>query len=241
MRTLRFLLLSLAVVVLTTGCATMKDTTKMKADIDKAAAPDFGPFMQHLVLANHNLAIADGIYSNMTEDKGTFGHKERFQEAGEHYAALAADERMEAEAALQRILDKRLLHLERLHVPKAVGMSTFTLYFGLGSSSLRAASNKSIREAADLLKQYPLSQVAIIGYTDTLSSDSYNKRLAQRRAMAAYSALKALGVPRRALDTAGLEIVAHGEVGDPDNTANQENRRVEIRIQPHSNLLYQGE
>lgn len=209
----------------------------MKADIDDAAAPDFGPFMTNLVKADYHLGAATGIYTNMTEQPNVYGNKRRFQAAGEEHAKLAVEYRTKASDALQAILDERLAHLDNLHVAEEVQASTFSLHFASGSSAITSTGQKALRDAVALLKEYPHSQVGVVAYTDTVSSEAYNKGLAGRRAQSVYNALIAMGAPRKALDTSGITTTAVGEADGPDNTASKENRRVDVIIQPHSRPL----
>lgn len=218
------------------GCATT-DTTTMERDIEKAAAPHFGPFMTHLVKADYHLQSAEGIHNNMTSEPEVYGNKPRFQKAGEKHAKLALEHRQKASDALQRILDERLLHLESMHVTKDVTLTVTNVYFATGSSSLNSKAHGAIKEVAALLKKYPMSSVGIVGFTDTVSSQPYNKGLAKRRADAVFNALVGMGAPRKVFETAGVTIEAVGEAEGPDNTADQENRRVEIRVQPHARPL----
>jgi outer membrane protein OmpA-like peptidoglycan-associated protein len=72
--------------------------------------------------------------------------------------------------------------------------------------------------------------VEIQGYTDTQGSAASNKALAARRAAAVDSAMKKMGVPI----ASAISVVGVGEQpGAPDNTKDQENRRVDILVEPH--------
>ena len=212
-----------------TGCTTMQDTSKMEEDIATAGAPQFGTFMTHLVKADHHLEAARGIQENMTGEPNTYGNKPRFNKAGEEHAALSIEHREKAEVALMAIFG----HLIDMHVPASVGKTTVEVFFNLGSSSLSSAESAKLKEIVEIAKMYPGSSIGVVGYADTIASESFNKALAQRRVNTVVSSLKSMGATSHALVT----TLAYGQIGDPDETDIPENRKVVVRIQPHDRPL----
>jgi outer membrane protein OmpA-like peptidoglycan-associated protein len=88
-------------------------------------------------------------------------------------------------------------------------------------------------EVAGVLNQYPNTLVRVEGHTDNKGTDAYNMDLSNRRA----TAVKNLLVQRGIADSR-IEAVGYGEtlpVATNDTEAGrQRNRRVEIKIAPHT-------
>lgn len=87
----------------------------------------------------------------------------------------------------------------------------------------------NIQNLANSLKNFPETNVLIIGHTDDTGSDAYNSRLSERRAESVKNFATMQGIPSQRLNTQGK-----GE-GEPiaENTTEDgraKNRRVEIVI-----------
>jgi len=79
------------------------------------------------------------------------------------------------------------------------------------------------------LKDYPNTEILIVGHTDSEGTDAYNQALSTRRADAAASYLVTYGVASSRMHTAGrgeLEPVATNDT----EAGRQTNRRIEIAI-----------
>jgi outer membrane protein OmpA-like peptidoglycan-associated protein len=105
--------------------------------------------------------------------------------------------------------------------------------FDYNSAGLRRESRASLREMANVFEQYPNTTIAVLGFTDSTGSASYNERLSERRADSVASYVESLGVRSSRIDTIG-----YGE-SRPRATNNtpggrQLNRRVEIRIRANA-------
>lgn len=110
---------------------------------------------------------------------------------------------------------------------------SYLLYFDSNSSVLTAAAAALIPTIINDIKSRTTVDISIIGHTDTVGSDEYNLRLSMERAESVYQTLLSSGL------TAGLPkdsvgISSHGKedllVKTPDNTAEPENRRVEVIV-----------
>jgi peptidoglycan-associated lipoprotein len=105
-----------------------------------------------------------------------------------------------------------------------------SVYFATGSSRVTSEEAGKLGQIGNFLSQYPISHIQIDCYTDTKGSSGANKELARRRCAAVIDALKKQGVPLAA-------TVASDAIGEPkdapDNTDNQENRRVDVMVAPH--------
>ena len=114
--------------------------------------------------------------------------------------------------------------------------SDFT--FAVNSSTLRSGLYAELDRVAQVLAAYPQTTIFVAGHTDSTGSDEYNMKLSQQRADSVKNALVQRGVaPQR------ISAVGYGEgqpVGD-NNTefGRQQNRRVEVRINPTQQGQYQ--
>lgn len=118
---------------------------------------------------------------------------------------------------------------------KSVDVLTVTFksdyLFAVNSSSLLAGSYDELNRVANVLKQYPETNIQIAGHTDSSGSEDYNQRLSERRAESVKNALVGTGVNPSRLTTVG-----YGEskpiASNNTEAGRQQNRRVEIRIIP---------
>jgi len=79
----------------------------------------------------------------------------------------------------------------------------FNITFGKNSNVITSEFMPKIEELATFLKENPGYKVEIQGYTDNTGSESYNKKLSERRAKAVYEALINLGVSQDRLSYKG--------------------------------------
>jgi len=79
--------------------------------------------------------------------------------------------------------------------------SDFVVYFEWDRSNLNQAAMETIDAAVNRARQCNLSNVVVVGHTDTSGSPQYNEGLSQRRAAVVRDALVARGVPAGAIRT----------------------------------------
>jgi len=88
-----------------------------------------------------------------------------------------------------------------------------------------------IQRVADVLRQYPETNIQIAGHTDSQGSEVYNQQLSERRAQAVRDALVGMGV-----DPGRITVIGYGEsrpiASNDTASGRQHNRRVEVRIIP---------
>jgi outer membrane protein OmpA-like peptidoglycan-associated protein len=142
-----------------------------------------------------------------------------------------------AGAVIGRQMDKQAEELEQ-DLPNAtverVGEGiqvTFDsgILFDFDSDRLRPEARSNLSDLAASLKEYPNSDLLIVGHTDALGSDAYNQELSERRAAAATRYLLAQGVGSSRIESVGLgetEPVADNETDE----GRALNRRVEVAI-----------
>ena len=114
--------------------------------------------------------------------------------------------------------------------------SDFT--FAVNSSSIRAGLYTELDRVAQVLASYPQTTIFVAGHTDSTGSEEYNLQLSQRRADSVKNALIQRGVaPQR------ITAVGYGEGQPVGNNGTefgrQQNRRVEVRINPSQQAQYQ--
>jgi outer membrane protein OmpA-like peptidoglycan-associated protein len=114
---------------------------------------------------------------------------------------------------------------------------TFTLeniYYDLNKFFIKADAAQELDNVAVLLKKYPKMKIELRSFTDSRSSDSYNMKLSERRARAAFDYLV-----RKGINASRMEARGYGERQLVNDCANdtecteeehQQNRRTEFKI-----------
>ena len=106
---------------------------------------------------------------------------------------------------------------------------SFTVYFKPDSTNLTADSALKLEQVKKELLNLPAPEIVVIGHTDRVGAVLYNDELSLKRARAVRNILVSIGIPADKIEVAG-----RGEreslVATPDETAEPQNRRVEIKI-----------
>jgi outer membrane protein OmpA-like peptidoglycan-associated protein len=123
--------------------------------------------------------------------------------------------------------EERILKLERALRDQRRAV-VYDLFFDFNSEKVRAESEPTLREIAEVLRRNPDWALSIEGHTDNVASDQYNLELSSRRAAAVKAALGTrFGIAAARLTTAGF-----GESSPTDRNDTLEgrarNRRVEL-------------
>lgn len=103
------------------------------------------------------------------------------------------------------------------------------LLFGFDSSVLQSTSKDNLSQLATSLKQYPDSDIVIVGHTDSKGSQEYNLGLSNRRSAAAKTYLVSQGVSSSRIQAQGRgerEPIADNNL----ESGRDQNRRVEVAI-----------
>ena len=98
--------------------------------------------------------------------------------------------------------------------------------FDVNSATLKPGAYSEIDRVANILQQYPDTNIRVAGHTDQSGSETYNQQLSERRAMSVKNALIQRGVADSRITAIGF-----GE-SMPISSSAAMNRRVEIRITP---------
>jgi len=124
-------------------------------------------------------------------------------------------------------LQSQLRDLKATQTDRGMVITLGDLLFDSGGAHLRPAAAHGMDDLAGFLRQHPLRQVSIEGYTDSVGTAESNQLLSDRRARAVMTELTRLGVAGTQMRTE-----AFGEdkpVGDNETAVGrQQNRRVEI-------------
>jgi outer membrane protein OmpA-like peptidoglycan-associated protein len=103
--------------------------------------------------------------------------------------------------------------------------------FAVNSSALTSAGTTKVAEIAAVLREFPDSDVFILGYTSSDGGDAYNVELSQRRADAVRNTLIANQVAANRLTALGMG--ASNPIASNDTAEGRSaNRRVEIIVVP---------
>jgi len=106
---------------------------------------------------------------------------------------------------------------------------SFTLYFLEAQDELTVESKEAFETVLVEITKYPVSDIVVVGHTDTIGSDQMNDALARKRAESVKALLVARGIA-----SANIETVGRGKrellVKTADGVAEPHNRRVEIVV-----------
>ena len=103
------------------------------------------------------------------------------------------------------------------------------LLYDFDSDEVKPTARSNLQSLAQSLDKFSGSDLLILGHTDSVGTDEYNKQLSVRRADAAAEYLMGQGVDRSRIATGGLgeeEPVAPNETAE----GRGRNRRVEVAI-----------
>jgi outer membrane protein OmpA-like peptidoglycan-associated protein len=142
-----------------------------------------------------------------------------------------------AGAIIGRQMDKQAEELERsidgAHIERVGEGIAITfdsgLLFGFDSAQLQNDARDNLSKLATSLREYPESEILIVGHTDSIGNENYNMGLSERRAQSARNFLVNEGVPTDRVRIEGrgeLEPIATNET----DAGRSENRRVEVAI-----------
>ncbi|MCB0719107.1 MAG: OmpA family protein [Bacteroidetes bacterium] len=103
------------------------------------------------------------------------------------------------------------------------------ILFDFNSAAIRPESRESLMKLAESLREYPNTDLLVVGHTDASGSEEYNQRLSERRAQSAADILLSNGVETSRVLTEGRGELEPVETNDTE-MGRQANRRVEIAI-----------
>ena len=111
------------------------------------------------------------------------------------------------------------------------GRATLDVKFDFDKSVIKKGYYGDIDNLVSVMKQYPETNVALEGHTDSVGSDAYNKRLSQRRA----DVVKQYMVEKGGIEANRLNAIGYGEERPIASNATAEgraqNRRTEAVVE----------
>lgn len=103
------------------------------------------------------------------------------------------------------------------------------MFFATDKTNILSSSKPALQELYEFLSEHPEMRIRIIGHTDDVGKDDYNKRLSEGRADSVKKEMVKRGIAAERMETEG-----HGEndpiVPNDSDEHRQMNRRVEIEI-----------
>jgi outer membrane protein OmpA-like peptidoglycan-associated protein len=106
--------------------------------------------------------------------------------------------------------------------------------FDFDKAELRPEATEALGRVAEIIRQRSPRSVRIVGHTDALGSDEYNRQLSERRARSVEQWLAAQGgalPPMQAVGRGESDPVAPNTTNGADNPeGRQQNRRVEVLL-----------
>lgn len=103
------------------------------------------------------------------------------------------------------------------------------ILFGFDSAQLSGQARENLNNLAESLRNYPGTELLVVGHTDAVGEEAYNQELSEERAGAAAEFLIAEGISPERITTIGkgeTEPVASNDT----EFGQQQNRRVEMAI-----------
>ena len=114
------------------------------------------------------------------------------------------------------------------------------ILFPFDSDRLKQKSRSSIQKVADVLEEYPETEVLIQGHTDDIGSEDYNLELSKERAQAVYDYATSLDIDEDRLIVEGVGESVPIASNDTEE-GRRKNRRVEVIIYPSEELKQKAE
>jgi OOP family OmpA-OmpF porin len=128
--------------------------------------------------------------------------------------------------------DQKMVVVKADEMARTIGstgrVALYGIFFEFDKADLKAESNPTLVEIAQLLKSDPKLAILIVGHTDNQGAYDYNIELSRRRAEAVTKALVANhGADAKRLRGAGVGMLAPAASNDAEE-GRAKNRRVEI-------------
>jgi len=138
----------------------------------------------------------------------------------------------------RQLADERASHqveVERLKNQSLKITMNSEVSFDFDSAELKPAFRPTLDKVSGILERYQRSHINVVGYTDSVGSNSYNRSLSLRRAQAV-----AYYVERHGVQSSRIRTEGRGESGPRASNATeagrQLNRRVELLIIPDRDI-----
>ncbi|MRJ07419.1 OmpA family protein [Ornithobacterium rhinotracheale] len=206
---LRILPLLVIVGLMLSSCEAVQNTNKSQrgAAIGAAAGAGLGA-----LIGKKNRALGAIIGGVVGGSAGAIIGKKMDKQAQEIGQALPGAEVKRSEEGIQVILDENS-----------------EVRFAYNKASLTPEAKQNLAKVIKVFKEYPDTNIMVIGYTDNVGSQSYNQPLSQKRAQSVADFLTMNGIAKSRLTVVGMGKEDPRYSNDtPQGRAG--NRRVEFTI-----------
>lgn len=114
------------------------------------------------------------------------------------------------------------------------------ILFQTGKSNLSAGADAALSRVAYNLKQFPNTDVTVVGFTDNTGSEAFNKKLSEERAESVIEYLESQGIAASRLKAVGMGE-ADPIVSNATAAGRAQNRRVEMYITADKQMIDSAE
>ena len=178
MKKIKFMALFLSMALVFGSCGSMNNTAKGGV-IGGGSGAALGAIIGGIAGKGKGAAIGAAVGTAVGAGAGVLIGRKMDKKAAE--AAKIKD------AQVEQVTDNNGLAAVKVTFPSGI-------LFAFNSSALSAASKQSLAEFANILKEDPTVDVAIIGHTDKVGSYEANQKVSANRAYAVENYLQACGV-----------------------------------------------
>jgi outer membrane protein OmpA-like peptidoglycan-associated protein len=111
------------------------------------------------------------------------------------------------------------------------------ILFATNKSDLNSSAKSSLKEFADVLKNYTDTDVAIVGHTDNTGSDAINNPLSLKRAQSVESYLKSCGITADQITSVDGKGSKEPVADNGTAAGRTQNRRVEVYMYASQEMI----
>jgi outer membrane protein OmpA-like peptidoglycan-associated protein len=225
----------LSCICVLTGCETPPDHEQQAAiiqsDVQQTFDGDVGALIYHGYEAARLAQAADAARGELASLPSYSPANINISDRASEMADQAAEQRRQAEAALNRILDPLRDRIAKLEQQQGKGQTsglatgpaalTAVLQFAPGSATIPTGEQPKLKAVAQYLARHPHAGVTISGWSDSGAGSKADGTLSRARADAVYAGLVRSGLPPETQ----VSILAAAPPGD-----DAAGRRVEIQV-----------
>ena len=216
MKKIKFMALFLSMALVFGSCGSMNNTAKGGV-IGGGSGAALGAIIGGIAGKGKGAAIGAAVGTAVGAGAGVLIGRKMDKKAAE--AAKIKD------AQVEQVTDNNGLAAVKVTFPSGI-------LFAFNSSALSAASKQSLAEFANILKEDPTVDVAIIGHTDKVGTYEANQKVSSNRAYAVENYLQ----PYQFKKVEGVGYSQYNEAETPE-----QNRRVEIFMYASEQMIKNAE